>query len=632
MPQHAATFARDTAKAAPKAASPRTADSARTAAPDRAAAPRPYGPAPTAPPARLWREADGPGPTHAPAIVSGVVSGPGREMPGGLRDEMEATLDTDLADVRLHTDERASRSAEAVGAAAYTVGRHVVFGAGRFEPGTTAGRQLIAHELAHAAQHPAGSPTPGGGLRLSDPAEPAERHAGAVAAGTATAGAAPAAPAAVFRQNVALNGATINETRVTSPPEAGLSFRARPDPTNANNVTFSFESPNTTIHSGTTIANNGTITVDPMQEGGEAQVRLDQTLTMPDGGTQTAFATTPSFAFIPTPDSISSTSAVSAPSAGGYGGDFTHTFDAHAGPQAPLSRARVNERFAAATGTNLVLSSPFGGNLRVRVNPPNSKTAGWVLDSTGTMPSPDHVTWGPARRISVRPFLATASNPTPADTLPQEITATQNFRNLNHPSETYSGTVASTVHRRAMELRNDTITAVTSANAPGINEEVEQDYAGPFVIRGLEADPSSIPATPPPDPAAPDAATPTTSTISATTEGAAAAITFSVRDPNLGCTIDASTGVLTPGTEAGTVTVRAADSASASYFDETDVTITAPPTPEPEDGDGTEDGADPAPEAPAPSTPEPPSDGPAEAPAEPAPATPEPAPETRPVT
>lgn len=46
----------------------------------------------------------------------------------------------------------AASAAERLGAAAFTVGEHVAFGAGRFDPGSRAGRRLLAHELAHVAQ------------------------------------------------------------------------------------------------------------------------------------------------------------------------------------------------------------------------------------------------------------------------------------------------------------------------------------------------------------------------------------------------------------------------------------------------------------------------------------------------
>src|SRR5207244_5396476 len=58
----------------------------------------------------------------------------------------------DFSGIRVHTDARAAASARAVSAEAYTVGEHVVFGAGKFAPTTRAGRSLLAHELAHTIQ------------------------------------------------------------------------------------------------------------------------------------------------------------------------------------------------------------------------------------------------------------------------------------------------------------------------------------------------------------------------------------------------------------------------------------------------------------------------------------------------
>ncbi|HEY8013892.1 MAG TPA: DUF4157 domain-containing protein, partial [Dongiaceae bacterium] len=64
----------------------------------------------------------------------------------------------DFSRIRIHTDAGAARSAGSVGALAYTVGDHIVFGAGRYRPETTAGRHLLAHELAHTIQQQAGQP------------------------------------------------------------------------------------------------------------------------------------------------------------------------------------------------------------------------------------------------------------------------------------------------------------------------------------------------------------------------------------------------------------------------------------------------------------------------------------------
>jgi hypothetical protein len=61
----------------------------------------------------------------------------------------------DFSHIRIHADAKASESARAVNAAAYTVGSHIVFGGERYVPHTTAGRGLLAHELAHVVQQEA---------------------------------------------------------------------------------------------------------------------------------------------------------------------------------------------------------------------------------------------------------------------------------------------------------------------------------------------------------------------------------------------------------------------------------------------------------------------------------------------
>jgi len=58
----------------------------------------------------------------------------------------------DFSQVRVHTGTAAEQSARDVNAHAYTVGHNIVFGSGRFAPGTHDGRRLLAHELTHVVQ------------------------------------------------------------------------------------------------------------------------------------------------------------------------------------------------------------------------------------------------------------------------------------------------------------------------------------------------------------------------------------------------------------------------------------------------------------------------------------------------
>jgi hypothetical protein len=92
------------------------------------------------------------GQTEAPASVDQVLASPGRPLEPELRQDMEQRIGYDFSRVRLHSGPVAKQSAQDLNAHAYTVGPDVVFGAGRFAPGTHEGRRLIAHELTHVVQ------------------------------------------------------------------------------------------------------------------------------------------------------------------------------------------------------------------------------------------------------------------------------------------------------------------------------------------------------------------------------------------------------------------------------------------------------------------------------------------------
>jgi peptidoglycan/xylan/chitin deacetylase (PgdA/CDA1 family) len=118
-----------------------------------------------------------------PPIVHDVLASPGHPVDAGTLAFMEDRLGHDFSHVRVHTDARAAESAHAVSALAYTVGRHIVFGAGRYAPGTGEGRRILGHELAHVVQQ-GGLDAPGARapLRVAGSEEPAEREAEAAAA------------------------------------------------------------------------------------------------------------------------------------------------------------------------------------------------------------------------------------------------------------------------------------------------------------------------------------------------------------------------------------------------------------------------------------------------------------------
>jgi hypothetical protein len=84
--------------------------------------------------------------------IDEVIHSAGRPLDRETRHFMETRIGFDFSKVRVHTDARAADSARSIGALAYTVGDNMVFAAGRYAPQTTAGRRLLAHELAHTIQ------------------------------------------------------------------------------------------------------------------------------------------------------------------------------------------------------------------------------------------------------------------------------------------------------------------------------------------------------------------------------------------------------------------------------------------------------------------------------------------------
>ena len=92
------------------------------------------------------------GQTDAPPIVHEVLRSPGQPIAPATRASMESRFGHDFSRVRVHTDDRAAQSAQAINAIAYTAGNHIAFGANQYQPQTSTGLRLFAHELTHVVQ------------------------------------------------------------------------------------------------------------------------------------------------------------------------------------------------------------------------------------------------------------------------------------------------------------------------------------------------------------------------------------------------------------------------------------------------------------------------------------------------
>jgi hypothetical protein len=88
----------------------------------------------------------------APPIVEEVLRGLGQPLDAGTRAFFEPRFGCDFSGVRVHADDRAAEAARSIGASAYTAGSNIAFARGQFDPATSGGRRLIAHELTHVVQ------------------------------------------------------------------------------------------------------------------------------------------------------------------------------------------------------------------------------------------------------------------------------------------------------------------------------------------------------------------------------------------------------------------------------------------------------------------------------------------------
>ncbi len=91
-------------------------------------------------------------PGNASSSPASVMTGQGRTLDTDTQSFMESRFGQDFSHVRIHTDQQAANSAQAINAKAYTIDNHIVFGTDEYQPATREGQLLLAHELVHVTQ------------------------------------------------------------------------------------------------------------------------------------------------------------------------------------------------------------------------------------------------------------------------------------------------------------------------------------------------------------------------------------------------------------------------------------------------------------------------------------------------
>lgn len=80
------------------------------------------------------------------------AKGGGQPLHDGVRSSMERGFGADFGGVRVHTGGQADALNRSLNAKAFTTGSDTFFNKGQYNPGSTGGQELIAHELTHTVQ------------------------------------------------------------------------------------------------------------------------------------------------------------------------------------------------------------------------------------------------------------------------------------------------------------------------------------------------------------------------------------------------------------------------------------------------------------------------------------------------
>lgn len=83
--------------------------------------------------------------------------GQGTALNDHVKGEMESGFGADFSKVRIHTDAEAAKLSSGLNAQAFTTGNDIYFSEGKYQPESSSGKTLLAHELTHVIQQNGGT-------------------------------------------------------------------------------------------------------------------------------------------------------------------------------------------------------------------------------------------------------------------------------------------------------------------------------------------------------------------------------------------------------------------------------------------------------------------------------------------
>jgi hypothetical protein len=119
--------------------------------------------------------------------------GSGQSLDNNIQTKMSDATGHDFSDVKVHTGPESHALNESLSAKAFTTGHDIFFREGAYDPGSSSGQELLAHELTHVVQQSSGQVGGGGGrMTVNAPGDAYEQEADSVATAVTSTTATPA--------------------------------------------------------------------------------------------------------------------------------------------------------------------------------------------------------------------------------------------------------------------------------------------------------------------------------------------------------------------------------------------------------------------------------------------------------
>lgn len=107
--------------------------------------------------------------------------GGGQPLDTAIQAQMSQATGHDMSDVKVHTSSESASLNQQLNAKAFTTGSDIFFSQGAYQPGSSSGQELIAHELTHVVQQSSGAVSGGSRMTVNAPGDAFEQEADAVA-------------------------------------------------------------------------------------------------------------------------------------------------------------------------------------------------------------------------------------------------------------------------------------------------------------------------------------------------------------------------------------------------------------------------------------------------------------------